>query len=192
MIEKLGIRIVNFFIEEGILRENERNIYNYCFSCIIEIFINLMSVLFISILLQKVIESLIFMLIFIPLRSTAGGFHCSTSTRCYVLSISIYISVILLYPYITFVSIYAIVGICAINLLIVMLLSPVESSNKPLTNKSRIVNRILSIIIMFISIGIIFVFYVVDSVYLYIVVLCVTVSNISLIAGYIDNKKHHS
>ena len=189
MFDKMSAFITDTLIEGKIIKIEERNLYLYCFGTLIEMTANLITTLIIGALLGKFLAALFFMLVFIPLRSTAGGYHCKTAGKCYLLSMAVFLFVILTYDYISAVSSYVCVLICVIDFAAIIILSPVASSNKPFTEKEKIRNRQISIILSLIYIIAILIMVNSKIVYAFVVLESLTVAVFSMIAGYIKYKK---
>lgn len=116
MFDKISGFITDTLIEGKVIKSEEKNLYLYCFSTIIEMSANLLTTLIIGALLHRFIETLIFMLVFIPLRSFAGGYHCEKAESCFILSIAVYLTVILSYKYLFGMSVYWVYAICLVIL----------------------------------------------------------------------------
>lgn len=189
LFDKVSAFITDTLIEGKIIKIEERNLYLYCFGTLIEMAANLITTLIIGALLGKFIETLLFMLVFIPLRSTAGGYHCETAGKCYLLSMAVFLAVILTYDYISVISLYVCALICVIDFAAIIILSPVASSNKPLTANEKTRNRRVSVILCLIYITAILIMLNNKIVYSFVVLESLTASVISMIAGYIKYKK---
>lgn len=150
---------------------------------------NLLTTLIIGALLHRFIETLIFMLVFILLRSLAGGYHCEKAGSCFILSISVYLTVMLSYKYLCGISAYWIYAICLADLIAVIILSPVVSPNKPLSEKVKNKNRRISIFVTAIYITVALVMLYCKISYAFVVFESITVSVISMTAGYLKYKK---
>lgn len=150
--------VVNLFVEklinEDIIVADDKEIYIYGVKQGIIILLNLITVVFLGILLDVLLESMIFMATYMPLRSFAGGYHARTQIRCYLSSVVL----ILLCLYIireinldfTSFAIMVILGIIPIAKF-----APLGDVNKPICQKEKTVfrkkvNRILSVEIIII------------------------------------------
>ena len=167
----------------------ERNLYLYCFGILIEMMANLITTLIIGALLGKIVTALFFMLVFIPLRSTAGGYHCETAGKCYLLSMAVYLAVILTYDGVSIAPSYVCALICAIDFAAIIILSPVASPNKPITANEKTRNRWISIALSLIYIIVILVMLNCKIVYAFVILESLTVAVVSMIAGHIKYKK---
>ncbi len=189
MFDKISGFITDTLIEGKVIKREEKNLYLYCFGTIIEMSANLLTTLIIGALLHRFIETLIFMLVFIPLRSFAGGYHCEKAESCFILSILVYLTVMLSYKYLYGIAAHWIYAICLADLMAVFILSPVVSPNKPLSIKIKNKNRCISIFIT--------TFYVIASLvmlyckmpYSFVILESVTASVISMTVGFLKYKK---
>lgn len=76
--------IINTFIKNDLILEEDRDIYEYSLSVIVfNIFSVAVSVL-LGILVNQSFFILIFFLSFIPFRIFIGGYHCKTPARCFI------------------------------------------------------------------------------------------------------------
>lgn len=181
--------ITDTLIEGKIIKMEERNLYLYCFGTLIEMTANIITTLIIGALLGKIVAALFFMLIFIPLRITAGGYHCETAGKCYLLSMAVYLAVIFTYDYVSIAPSYVCVLMCVIDFAAIIILSPVVSPNKPFTAKEKISNRRISIALSLIYITAIIVMMNCKIVYTFVILESLTAAVVSMIAGYIKYKK---
>lgn len=189
MFDKISGFITDTLIDGKVIKSEERNLYLYCFGTIIEMSANLLTTLVIGALLHRFIETLIFMLVFIPLRSFAGGYHCEKAESCFILSISVYLTVMLSYKYLCDISAYWIYAICLADFIAVFILSPVVSPNKPLSEKVKNKNRRISIFITALYITATLVMLYCKISYAFVVFESVTASVISMISGNLKHKK---
>ena len=141
LFDKMSTFITDTLIEGGVIKSEERNLYVYCFGTIVEMLANIITTILIGILLGRLPATLIFLLVFIPLRSTVGGYHCETSGKCFILSMSVYLSIILTYKLSSIIPTRTCVLFCVIDFALILILSPVASPNKPLSLMERKKNR---------------------------------------------------
>lgn len=189
MFDKISNFITDTLIEGKVIKSEERNLYLYCFGTIIEMSANLLATLMIGALLHRFVETLIFMLVFIPLRSFAGGYHCEKAESCFILSIFVYLTVMLSYKYLYGISAYWILAICLANFIAVLIISPVVSPNKPLSAKEKNKNRCISIFITAFYIAAILIMLYSKTPYAFVILESVTASVISMTAGFLKYKK---
>jgi len=189
LFDKISSFITETLIEGKVIKSEERNMYIYCFGTIIEMSANLLATLMFGALLQRFIETLIFMLVFIPIRSFAGGYHCENAESCFILSILVFLTVMLSYKYMYGVSVYWICAICLTDLIAIFILSPVISPNKPLSVKEKNKNRRISIFLAAFYITAIFVMLYCKIPYAFVVFESINASVVSMMAGFLKYKK---
>ena len=85
MYSELSKKLTNIFIKNNIIKEEQTMIFNYCFEVIISDVVYLTVFMSLSLITHSLIESLCFILGFILIRQTAGGYHASNYTKCHLL-----------------------------------------------------------------------------------------------------------
>lgn len=123
------VRLADYVIQKGMIGEDERNIYEYAFQVFFEIGLCILISSIIAGILGMMMEGVLFFIIFIPLRSYAGGLHLESYCSCLCLSCLTF-SVILLICKAWYIE----AGISFFILLILILGSwmmyPVENANR--------------------------------------------------------------
>jgi accessory gene regulator B len=164
-------------------------IYAYGLELLLSGLINILLIVGLSILFHEIYAWFFFLLAFIPLRVTAGGFHAHTHFRCtaiclFAFAAAIYIAHLM--PTTQHVAVNIILSL--INLGTVVWLAPVQSAQKPLNSDTRHKNRknalILATIVVILSV--IGVFFRVHTAHLFFS-LGVFTASISQVAGKIQN-----
>lgn len=181
-------KIIENFIYEGIVPNEDREIYSYGLYQGGIMIINILTYIIISVYFKMVWENLVFLLTYIPLRSYAGGYHARTQIRCYFLSVLMVILVLLAIKNITWTS-TIIMGLIILGGSSIFFLAPVEDSNKPLSDSQLVVfkkvARIILSIELFISLILLWLGYI--RLVLPIALAVVTVG-IMVVLGWIRNK----
>lgn len=128
---RLSRKIGNNLVQSDIVKEEDAEIYIYGINQILVFVLNVSSALIIGLIFGVFPEIAVFMAAYIPLRSFAGGYHAKTPLSCYVFSVImlIVVSIGLKYLHIADWVYYAVLVAAT---LVVLVLSPVEDSNKPL------------------------------------------------------------
>lgn len=112
-------------------------------------------ILLLSIFLNIFKETIITLLLFNILRTTAFGIHASKSWICWVTSVPTFIGIPLICKYITF-PIYILLIIASISLIHFILFAPADTVKRPLIRKKRrIIYKVLTVIIGIIYLAII-------------------------------------
>lgn len=148
MISKASLRLSDVMARNGIIKPEDAAVYSYGLELMISTFLSILEVIIISFILSEPLAGVLYMLAFIPIRSTAGGYHATTHLYCqltFAISFTIFIlAAKLLAAYI--LPVY-LVAISVMNLITVLILSPIGTSKKPMTELKRKTNRKRSIII---------------------------------------------
>ncbi|MCR4731827.1 MAG: accessory gene regulator B family protein [Lachnospiraceae bacterium] len=91
MVEKSARLITDSIIAEGLIAENLRDWYVYSFTRILEMAINVGTILLLSIIFQNTVPTILFLLFFNTLRKRTGGFHCNEFWQCYIVTNMLYV-----------------------------------------------------------------------------------------------------
>jgi accessory gene regulator B len=160
MIAKLAENMAMFYANKNVYDHNQIDVYKYGFELLISTVINCFTVLVISIFLGTLLDALLFMAAFVPLRTTAGGYHANHHWSC-ILGFNTIFFVFTIFcnrlP-MGLVMPYAL-GAVIISSSLVWSFSPVEAINKPLTAEKRERNRRNSIIITSVNMVLIILLY---------------------------------
>ena len=160
IITQMSKRISSFFILNKIIKEEDKEVYEYSLELLLSSLFNLGAVILIALFTRRVLEAALFVLGFVPLRSFAGGYHASTHFRCFLIllfTFSLFILVTYFIPNNFIVPLTIVFTFSSI--LLVFFLSPVEDSNKPFSDqeakkfkkKSRLGILVYSLVTLFIS-----------------------------------------
>ena len=151
MFAKTADTITKKLQENNSISSEQYEICRFGFQQGLTILLNAVTVIVIGAVMKELWQAILFMALYAPLRSNAGGYHARTATRCYVYSILLMIAVLLAMKYLiipTFICIIALVISCAV----ILLLAPVEDANKPLDDIEQVVYRKRTYVIMAIEI----------------------------------------
>lgn len=132
MVDKFSARIVSWQIARGILKQEDQELYQYAYELLINQVCNIAISIMIAFIFSAWIPVLAFSLVYMPLRSYAGGVHARTNELCLLVSVLVLLFICILSK--------AAVGInTRLSELITMILSglviyrlaPVEDVNRP-------------------------------------------------------------
>lgn len=128
-MKKLADKLADFIVQEGAIPEQAYAVYQYGFQIGLEMLLCFFICLIISLYINMIPESIIFMTIFILLRTYAGGLHMDNFISCLLCSAVVQSSALLLNRYYQFSIIQAwiIIACCSV---VIIWLSPVESINR--------------------------------------------------------------
>lgn len=146
MLKKLSYKLTTRLLCKGVIEYDDFEIYQYGLEQIFTNIINVLTLIVMGVIFDNLVCGLIFAAAFMELRAYAGGYHASTPVRCYILTTVVIIVVLLLMKYVE-VSYFFELGLIVISGFVIILLSPVESVNKPLDDIERKVYRKKAILI---------------------------------------------
>lgn len=143
-------QIVNFITEQDVISDESdvQDFYRYGIEISISSLLNIVLVVIAGILIHHIIESIVFLTLFILIRSFTGGYHADTYFRCNLLMCTTFILTALANRIFSnkFSLLIIIVLICVTEL-IVSILGPIENKNKPIDDSKRIKLKIIGIVI---------------------------------------------
>ena len=133
-------KICNATIEQlcnaGIIGENEKELYRFGLEGLLFTFLNLGTALIIGIVMDAILECVVFLLAFLPLRQYAGGYHAKTRVGCYFLSVTcmwVAMNVLVHQEFKEYILVIA-----CVMVVVIFLLAPVENENRKLTFEEKI------------------------------------------------------
>ena len=142
MIKKIAVDITSFLVEEKIIANEDREVYQFGTE---QILINLSTLAMIGIISISMFsweQALFWMIGMLPIRAVAGGYHASTPFKCNVLTITVFILnmfiIGLLMRYMTTclsISILLIIHLCLV------FFAPVDHINKVLDENETIIAK---------------------------------------------------
>lgn len=190
-VDWLAEIIVKSLGKQGIVQEDDSDIYLFGLQIFIPLCLLIVSFLSIAVITGYVKETLLYLAIFFLFRTHCGGYHAPTQFRCYILSMLSYGLFLLCYHFIRGnLAFYLSVIMFLMANILVIILAPVDTENQRLTAKERMVfarkSRILLGIFDFVLIA---TFWYGLSEVAYIGVLAIIQVAASLAGGYIVNKK---
>lgn len=136
MIVALSTKITEYYLKNNIIDEKQKVKFEYGLTLFIELFLDLFAFLIVGILLKCMPQLLIYLIIFAIIRMHAGGYHAKSFIGCFMTTTIFSMTSILL----SRVS-YLNDTICTIVLIIasicICIMSPLDSSAKPLSSKLK-------------------------------------------------------
>lgn len=134
IMSTLSEGITNFFIKKNIVKKEEENIYKYGFELLLSAILSFIIMIVIGLIAGKIIESLIFYVCFILVRTYTGGYHAKTHLKCKIAFAGAQVVALLMTEILFRVSIlYSIIDV-AICLILVARFAPIENKNKKIDN----------------------------------------------------------
>ena len=148
MLHKIATKLSEALARRGIFSLEDAEVYAYGLELLLSTAISILLVILISVLFSHPLSWLFFLLAFIPLRLTAGGYHANTHLMCIIVFSVGYAALMTLYVTTAgFFSPMLLTAVSAVCFCLDLWLSPVPTPNKPLADKEKRVNRRRSLLI---------------------------------------------
>lgn len=171
-MNKVAKKLTLFLKENNLVTEENEEIYEYGFELGLEAIFSVFICLLLAYILGMLLESFIFFLIFIPIRSFSGGLHLKRYLSCLLLTC---VSMM----FVLFVADFFLIKnnltflMCLVNILFVRLLYPVENANRAVSNEENKIFRKRLQYILFLDVLLIALFYI-FKLFLFIRICCFT------------------
>ncbi len=167
---------------------NNKRIIEFGLEMLKTIIIGFFVSLMIGIITGTVIETVIFLLLLIPLRQYSGGFHLRSRWACAIVSTMILISIALLIKFIIIPDmIQVLIFLACASVIIVS--APVENENNPLEEDVRHRFRLKALVILGVEcIAFLILFLLKLNKYSQLSVMAIALTALLLIAGMISNR----
>ena len=147
-MEKIGSKIIEFFASNDLIKNEDKEIYEYAANIILSSLIHIATVMILGLCFNLLIESLVFYFAYIVIRKFAGGYHAKTPTRCYIISIITIVLMLCIIKWILIINYlsiyYSLFFSELVCVLILCFLSPLDTENKLLNGKERTIYKIVS------------------------------------------------
>lgn len=183
----LSKKIVNSLVENKIVNFEDKQLYEYGLHQGVVMILNIITTIGIGIIFGMIWQIILFMIVYIPLRIYSGGYHSKTQTRCYIFSIGLTIVALLLMKMIYWTN-FLCISTTVISAMIILVLAPVEDSNKPLDTIELKVYKERTIMILIFDVYVLFIFILLG---LFEISVCISVGllvlSIMLLLGDIKN-----
>jgi len=160
MINNISKKMVDRLLRKEMIMQEDYEIYLFGLSQLLVTLLDVVTCIVIGIVFGSLLQTLLFLTAFMGIRSYAGGYHASTPLRCYVLTIfMITVSVVAL-KYIEW-NVWVLLGALVVASIIILLLAPVDTENKPIDDVEyvyfrKMTIRVLSIEVLLASMCIMF------------------------------------
>ena len=138
MIAWLAKVIAHSFVVNHIVEESKEKIYAYGMELLISDVLNTVIIVCIASVFHMILETIIFMGMFIVLRYFVGGFHAKTHLTCMLTLVAVMVMFCLVVKFmpIDYIKPIGIVGLI-LSLTIIVCLAPVTHPNKPISAERK-------------------------------------------------------
>lgn len=140
MFYKASTYIADILEQQNKFTAEDKEIYRYGIQQGFNIVLNILTTIIIGVLCGMIFPGILFLLCYMPLRSFCGGYHAKTHLRCYIYSVIMITSILLIAKYFTF-NIFVYEILVLVSLVVIFLLAPVEDKNKVLDSDEKRVFR---------------------------------------------------
>lgn len=149
MINKISTQILKFVSRHIEISSEMTDIYRYGIEITISSILNTLLILVCSLIAKNILAGIVYLFVFIFLRTFSGGYHATTYFRC---SITFVITFVVTYFFFRILVYYnSPIPICEaislLHLIPITLFSPVPNKHKPLLDKQKKISHRLSILI---------------------------------------------
>lgn len=147
-METLSKRILNYAIKNEYIEKGQYEEYLYILTMLLNIIVTDITTLIIGAFMGMIWECITFWIIYKVLRKYCGGFHFSTSLKCYLSTCIMCPIILIIIKYIPS-NMIDLTILTFITAIIMLVLSPVPAVNKPLDNdETRVFGKIARISIL--------------------------------------------
>jgi len=146
LIGYLADRITDYFVKEEIISSEDRSVYKYGSEVTISTIVGISVIILIGLIAGQALDSILFLLCFIPVRIYTGGYHADTYLKCNLSFCAVFIAYLIVKNNIPAQIEFILSAVfIAASLLTVFLLAPIENDNKPFYGGEKVRYRRISI-----------------------------------------------
>lgn len=155
MLNKTAVRLARKLLSLQIITEEVFDIYVYGLELLLSFFFSSSVIVIIGAILGRVIETLVFLLVFVLLRSFTGGYHANSYLMCSIVTFSTY-GVVLLLSELFALPLIAYIILAIFGGVMVLAFVPIEHPNKRISDSQKKKYKIVSFILFltFVALGI--------------------------------------
>ena len=193
MIGAFSKKIVDYLIGGNVIADtdDDRELYQYGVEISISSMLNILLIVIIGFVTNSISESLLFLVCFVVMRSYTGGYHANSYFMCNLLFCIAFITELIIYKFTyDYISVGIATLMCAICVLIVLIICPIENRNKPIIGKRKKLKAIaVALSVIFSIIGLLFTL--LDYRYGVLIIYTVMLVTILAIVGYFKERRHN-
>jgi accessory gene regulator B len=188
MFSKASESLANQLVKKQIIKSEDIELYQFGIENIIIKVVHIVSYFTIGLIFQLIPELILFLITFIPLRESSGGYHAKTPIKCYVVSCGAVTAALCLIKFMPdFLKQFSMI-IALIASLILFIIVPVETENKPLDDSEMSYYKSKAGFIIVIELGLVLIFRMISwNYYSFILALSLAFEMLIAIAGIYEN-----
>ncbi len=188
MLLLLSKNIASFFVRTGVTREEDEELYIYGLQTILSSVFSFLMILVLAVIKSDIMETGIFLACLVLLRSYTGGYHAKKYWSCCLVTLSCYLSCMLIGK--TIGASNGLFILYLVSIIIILIFSPLENKNKPIGEMDRPRFKLIVIVLcLLFSAGIAFLYLTGNTAYAVYIELAGITSAGSLVVGYYEKKK---
>ena len=146
MLNRTATGLAKRLMLHGVITNDVLDIYVYGFELLLSFLFSTTIIVIAGCIMNKILETFAFLVVFILLRSFSGGYHADTYAKCSIITFLLYGAVMLFSVYIH-VSFIFYVALMMIGMIILFIKAPVENPNKELSEQEKKKHRITSLVL---------------------------------------------
>ena len=148
MLATIAARLTDQLYFRCPLDPSKKAIYEYGIQLSLSTLASMCSIVLLGLLFKNPASAFIFLGVFFFLRLFSGGYHAPTYTRCFLLTNSVYLTVVGTSYWIVHFQLYHLLPVIVVaSCVVVMVLSPIRNKHHPLSEKTYRKNRKIAVVL---------------------------------------------
>ena len=145
MLEYMSDKIARILVSQKIISDCDLDVYAYGLALLLSFFFNTVIMFIIGIITHRLVETILFLIVFVILRSFSGGYHADTFLKCMIITFSTYALVISLSA--VKVSLIVYLAVLFAGFFIILVKAPIEHPNKEISACDKKRHKLSSIVL---------------------------------------------
>ncbi|WMJ22353.1 accessory gene regulator B family protein [Paludicola sp. MB14-C6] len=138
IITYLSNNITNFLCKKEVINLRDKSIYQYGCEVIISAIVGFTLILVTGVILEEILLSVVFLLVFVPLRMFTGGYHADNYLKCNIVFECLFLATIFSTRiFISYFTYPAVILFGVFSFITILCYAPIENENKPLTEEEK-------------------------------------------------------
>lgn len=148
MLATIAARLTDQLYFRCPLDPSKKAIYEYGIQLSLSTLASMCSIVLLGLLFKNPASAFIFLGVFFFLRLFSGGYHAPTYTRCFLLTNSVYLTVVGTSYWIVHFQLYHLLPVVVVaSCVVVIALSPVRNKHHPLSENTYRKNRKIAVVL---------------------------------------------
>lgn len=146
MLNKIASYLTRILQKNHIIQEEFFDVYVYGFELLLSSLFSTTVIILAGLCMHRVLETIVFLLVFILLRSYSGGYHATKFSLCTITTFCVY-AIVMVFSFFLVVNLLAFAILGGVGLALLCVFAPIENPNKELSTKRKRIYKVVSIII---------------------------------------------